>query len=231
VLWQSSRRKLTHSGNDLCLETKLVLETAGEVGETALAVSASVGHFADVVEHVPACEEKDGDQADGSPKVAVLDDGKKVGRGDCQEGEDTDDGSRDGDDLHIVDRTLDRRVRGVGKVTAQPRVDRLSLVRTDAFDMLVANERDNIRMNTHPERKSKRVGEGSVFALGPVVGWKRSRMGAVCSCSYNVSATVTILLTSMLTHRLKSRLAIQKVQCSEQQSSCSCLVALAPAAR
>jgi hypothetical protein len=89
----------------------LVLETAGEVGETTLAIVTSVGHLADVVEHVSTGEKQDGDQADGSPEVAVLDDGKEVGRGDGEESEDTDDGSRDGDDLHIVDWTLNRRVR------------------------------------------------------------------------------------------------------------------------
>ena len=136
-----------------------------------------------MVEHVSTGEEQDKNQADGSPQVAVLDDGKDVGRSDGEECEDTDNGSRDGNDLHIVDRTLDRRVRGVGKVTAQPRVDGLSLVGTDAIGMLVVEETINIGASTHPERKSKRVGEGSVFALGPVVGWKRSRTGAVCNCS------------------------------------------------
>ena len=165
----------------MSLETELVLETAGEVGETTLAIVASVGHLADVVEHVSTGEEQDKDQADGGPQVAVLDDWKDVGRGDGEECEGTDDSSRDGDDLDIVDRTLDRWVRGVGKVTAQPRVNRLSLVGTDAIGMLVGEGRIDIGMNANPERKSKRVGEGSVFALGPVVGWKRSRTGAVCN--------------------------------------------------
>jgi hypothetical protein len=128
----------------LSLETELVLETAGEVGETTLAVVASVGHLADVVEHVAAGEEQDKDQADGGPQVAVLDDWKDVGRGDGEECEGTDDSSRDGDDLDIVDRTLDRRVRGVGKVTAQPRVNRLSLVGTDAIGTLVICEKESI---------------------------------------------------------------------------------------
>jgi hypothetical protein len=128
--------RLTHSGNDLRLETELVLETAGEVGETALAVVASVGHLADVVEHVSAGEKQDKNQADGGPQVAVLDDGKDVGRGDGEKGEDTNDSGCDCNDLDIVDRTLDRWVRRVGKVTAQPRVDRISLVGTDAIGML-----------------------------------------------------------------------------------------------
>lgn len=90
-----------------------------------------------MVEHVSTSEEQDKNQADGSPQVAVLDDGKHVGRSDGEEGEDTDDSGCDSDDLDIVDRTLDRWVRRVGKVTAQPRVDRISLVGTDAIGMLV----------------------------------------------------------------------------------------------
>lgn len=120
----------------MSLKTELVLETAGEVGETALAIVSSVGHLADVVEHVSASEEQDENQADGGPQVAVLDDGKDVGRSDGEESEDADDSSCDSNDLDIVDRTLDRWVRGVGKVTAQPRVNRLSLVGTDAIGML-----------------------------------------------------------------------------------------------
>ena len=53
----SNLLELTHSSNDLRLETKLVLKTAGEIGETALAIVTSVGHLADVVEHVSAGEE------------------------------------------------------------------------------------------------------------------------------------------------------------------------------
>lgn len=136
--------ELTNGSNDLCLEAELVLETAGEVGETALAIVTSVGHLADVVEHVSAGEEQDKDQADSGPQVAVLDDGKDVGRSDGKECDDTDDGSCNGDNLDIIDRTLDRWMRGVGKVTAQPRVDRLSLVGTDAIGMLVVEGRINI---------------------------------------------------------------------------------------
>lgn len=66
-------------------------------------------------------------------------------------------------------------------MTAQPRVDRIGLVGTDAVVLSVWKHSISFGASTHPERKSKRVGEGSVFALGPVVGWKRSRTGAVCN--------------------------------------------------
>ena len=128
-----NRSKLTHSGNDLCLETELVLEATGEVADTTLAISSNVRNLANVIEHVTAGEEQDHDQADGSPEVAVLDNGENVGRGNSQECEDTDNGGCDGDDLNIVDGTLDRRVRRVGKMAAQPCVNGLGLVGTDTI--------------------------------------------------------------------------------------------------
>ena len=114
----------------MCLETELVLEAAGEVGETTLAIVTSVGHLADVVEHVSAGEEQNGDQADGGPEVAVLNDRQNVRCGDCKEGEDTDDSGRYGDDLHVVDWALDGWVRRVGEMAAEPCVDGFGLVGT-----------------------------------------------------------------------------------------------------
>jgi hypothetical protein len=180
--WFLYRYRLTHRGNDLSLETELVLEAASEVANTALAISSNVGNLANVVEHVSAGKEQDSDQADGSPEVAVLDDREEVGCGDSQECEDTDDSSRDSDDLHIVDRTLDRWVRRVGKMTAKPCVNGLGLVGAGESEVSAEGDQIKDRIETHPERKSKRVGEGSLFALGPVVGWKSRRTGAVCNC-------------------------------------------------
>lgn len=48
------RYRLTHSGNDLCLKTELVLETTSEVADSTLAIGSDVRDFADVVEHVSA---------------------------------------------------------------------------------------------------------------------------------------------------------------------------------
>jgi hypothetical protein len=120
--------KLTHCSNDLGLETVLVLEATSEVADTALAVGLHVGDLADVVEHVSAREEQNGDQADGSPEVAVLDDGQEVRCGDGEEGEDTDDSGCYGNDLHVVDRALDGWVGRVGKMAAEPSVDGFGLV-------------------------------------------------------------------------------------------------------
>ena len=126
----------------MSLKTELILEAASEVSEAALAVVASVGHLADVVEHVSAGEEQDHDQADGGPEVAVLEDGRDVGPSNSEECEDADDGRCDSDNLDIVDRALDRRVGRVGKVTAQPRVNGLGLIGTDATRSLAMKDRD-----------------------------------------------------------------------------------------
>jgi hypothetical protein len=124
------KTKLTHCSNDLGLKTVLVLETTSEVADTALAVGLNIGNLADVVEHVSTCEEQNGNQADGSPEVAVLDDRQKVRRGDGKEGEDTDDSGCYGDDLHVVDWALDGWVRRVGEMAAEPCVDGFGLVGT-----------------------------------------------------------------------------------------------------
>jgi hypothetical protein len=122
--------ELTHCGNDLSLKTELVLEATSKVADTTLAVGLDIGDLADVVEHVSAREEENGDQADGGPEVAVLNDRQKVRRGDCEEGEDTDDSGCYGDDLHVVDWALDGWVRRVGEMAAEPCVDGFGLVGT-----------------------------------------------------------------------------------------------------
>ena len=184
------KSKLTHCGNDLSLKTELVLEATSEVADTTLAVGLNIGDLADVIEHVSAGEEQNGDQADGGPEVAVLNDRQKVRCGDCKEGEDTDDSGRYGDDLHVVDWTLDGWVRRVGEMAAEPCVDGFGLVGTGGVGLELYYTDMQI-LTTHPERKSNRVGAGSVFALGPVVGWKRSRTGAVWSCiCYYLSALI-----------------------------------------
>lgn len=132
-----SESKLTHGGNDLSLQSELVLETTSEVANSALAIGCNVGNLADVVEHVAAGEEQDSDQADGGPEVAVLDDREEVRRGDGQEGEDTDNGCCDGDNLDIVDRANDGRVRTLREMAAEPCVNGFGLVGTDAIRVLV----------------------------------------------------------------------------------------------
>lgn len=105
------RAKLTHGSNNLSLETELVLETTGKVGDSALAVACNVGDLADVVEHVATGEEEDSDQADGGPEVAALEDGEDIGGSDGEGGDRSENGYGGGDDLDVVDGTRDGRGR------------------------------------------------------------------------------------------------------------------------
>jgi hypothetical protein len=96
---------LTDGGNNLRLETELVAKSSSEIAESTFSVSGDIRHFADVVEHVSTGEEQHGDETEGSPEVAVLEDGDDVGRCDGDKGDGAKDSCRDGDDLDPVDRT------------------------------------------------------------------------------------------------------------------------------
>lgn len=65
---------LTDKGDDLCLETELVLKARSKVVDTTVAIRSYVGHFSDLVEHMSASEKEDADQAHRSPYIAVLND-------------------------------------------------------------------------------------------------------------------------------------------------------------
>ena len=104
---QAKGGRLTHGSNNLSLKTKLVLETTGKVGDSALAVACNVRDLADVVEHVATGEEQDSNQTDGSPEIAALEDGKDIGSSNGESGDRSEDGYSGGDDLDVVDRAGD----------------------------------------------------------------------------------------------------------------------------
>jgi hypothetical protein len=116
--------ELTHGSNNLSLETKLVLETTGKVGDTTLAVACNVRNLADVVEHVAAGEEEDSDQTDSGPEVATLEDGKDVGGCDGEGGDGSEDGYGGGDDFDVVDWTGNGGGRA-GDMASEPGVNGL----------------------------------------------------------------------------------------------------------
>lgn len=67
-----ARYSLTHGGDNLSFHPELVLESSCKVRYPAFAVSCDVWHLSDVVEHVPASKEQNGDDAETGPKVTVL---------------------------------------------------------------------------------------------------------------------------------------------------------------
>ncbi len=101
----------------------MVGETPSKVRDTAFSITSDVGHFSNVVEHLAACEEKDDDQTDGSPKIPVLDDGRNIWMGDTDEGGDTEGDSSAGDKSKIVDRSGNGRFETLRKVARDPAVD------------------------------------------------------------------------------------------------------------
>ena len=78
-------RQLTERCHNLRFQTKLGLETVGKVGNSTMAITGNIGNVANMVEHVSTCEEQDGDQADGSPNVSVLNDWQHIRRSSHQD--------------------------------------------------------------------------------------------------------------------------------------------------
>lgn len=66
---------LTQRGHDLGLQAKLLLETGRNVANSTSSIASDIRNLADVVEHVSAGKEQDGDEADGGPEVSALKDG------------------------------------------------------------------------------------------------------------------------------------------------------------
>lgn len=59
--------KLTHCGNNLRFKTELVGKAPSKVAHPTLTVSSNVWHLANVIEHVPTCEQQDYNEAYGRP--------------------------------------------------------------------------------------------------------------------------------------------------------------------
>lgn len=77
----SLRFQLTHGGDDLSFQPQLTLKATGKVSDPSFAVSGNVRNLANMVEHVSADEEEDGNHATSGPKVTALHNGKNVWRG------------------------------------------------------------------------------------------------------------------------------------------------------
>lgn len=100
---------LTHGRDNLRLQPELIGEAPSKVADTALAISGNVGDLADVIEHVPAGEEQDRNQAHGRPHVSVLYNGPNEGPGHCEECDDAEDDGCQYSDANIIDRASNGR--------------------------------------------------------------------------------------------------------------------------
>lgn len=137
---------LTDGSHNLCLHAILVLETTGKVADAATAIGSDVGDFPDVVEHVAAGEQQDRDQADGSPDVAILDDGEDIWPCDKCRSQTARQADNGNDPFHPVDRPLDRRVRAVGQMASEPGVHLLSSLGAEWLSTAILTRRYRVQL-------------------------------------------------------------------------------------
>lgn len=69
---------LTHEGDNLGLKTILALESGSKVADSTVAIASHVRYLADLVEHLATGKQKNTNQTQPSPDIAVLDDGQYV---------------------------------------------------------------------------------------------------------------------------------------------------------
>lgn len=124
------KEKHTHGCNDLRLHSILVLEPTGKVADATFTVARDIWNLADVVEHVTASEEQNGDEADGGPDVAALSNGPDVGPSDVAQGGSARDEGEDGEPLYPVEGPLDGRMWAVRCMASDPVVDLLGALWT-----------------------------------------------------------------------------------------------------
>ena len=121
---------LTNGSNDLSLHAQLVLETGGKVADATLSIASHVGDLSDLVEHVPASEHEDTNQAQGRPGVPALDNRQDIGPSletDASASENRNDTDDPGD---VIDGAFDSGVGSVREVTGKPAVNLLGLLGT-----------------------------------------------------------------------------------------------------
>lgn len=117
---QIRRARLTDGSHNLCLQAKLILESTGKIADATIAISGHVRDLPDVIEHLAAGEQQNGDQADGSPEVAVLHDGNYVGREHCEKSDGTHEDGNRRDNAHIVDGPNQWGLGAIRKVAVDP---------------------------------------------------------------------------------------------------------------
>lgn len=88
-----------------------------------------------MVEHVAGSEEQDGNEGDGGPEVAVLDDGEDVWASNGSEGDEAEDGNGGDDQLLPIKGTLEVGGWRIGKMAREPIMDRFGFV--DTASMLI----------------------------------------------------------------------------------------------
>src|SRR5450432_37747 len=88
-------------------------------------IACDIWHLPYMIEHMTASEQQNGDKANGSPKVTILNDRQDIGPCHAQKCDRTQKSSGHSDHTHPVDWSLDFRMGSVRQVTTDPRVDLL----------------------------------------------------------------------------------------------------------
>ena len=115
----------THSGDNLSLHTELVGKSSSKIRNATFSISRHVRHLSDMIEHVSASKQKDSDQADSRPQIAILNDRHNVGVGDTEERNDAEEYCGDGHNAYIVYWPSDFRFPSFRLVAAYPVVNLL----------------------------------------------------------------------------------------------------------
>ena len=102
----------------------MIAEATSEIVDSSFAVARHIWYLSDVIEHVSAGEQEHSDQAESGPQIAVLDDRHDVWCSNGEEGDESEEGCRNCDDLYIIDGSDDGGLRQVGgELASNPCVD------------------------------------------------------------------------------------------------------------
>lgn len=173
-------RKLTHSSDYLCFKTELIWEASRKIADASTSIASNIWYFSDMVEHMAAGEEENGNQTYRSPDVTILNDGYDIWPCDAQKSNTTKDRGDNGDPANPINGTVYLGVRAARHVSCDPRVHLLSRLRSVRRLAFIALYPQRLQ---YPLVKSYRNGPLSTTAWGPDVGWKNRRTGAVWSPS------------------------------------------------
>ena len=120
----------THAAYQLSFNTNLRLESASEIDNSSPRIATNIWGVSNLVEHLAACIDQNGHDADGGPNIAVRDDGQDVVASDINKGENTH-GDRDArDPAHPVDRPNDFGVGALWDVSNEPRAYLFGVLRS-----------------------------------------------------------------------------------------------------
>ena len=100
--------KHTNDSYNLSFQPILIAETRSNIRDTTAPVVNNIWDVADMVEHVPASEQEDGDKGDGGPEVAAVNDGLDNGEGDADDCNSDQQTTSHAAKFYVVERTRNR---------------------------------------------------------------------------------------------------------------------------